>query len=211
MNLQDIPSSVGNFTKLCVLDVSENKLTEIPSSIGLLTSLRSLDLSKNRMTELPHTIGNLTNLQVLFLTSNQLKSLPTTMVHLAKLRMLAIGHNDEVHIETDKACAMHLEDNNLVLRRTWSFVTHRYFPSDLRKSIRVIFVTLSLIHPQRFKNFPMSCFLTFFPSLMHAKWSSWILLICHKIGKQNCKLAVDSIQNRIPLGMATYQHSACER
>jgi hypothetical protein len=63
-----IPSSLGLFSKLTSLDLSDNELTStIPTELGLLSNLTTLILSKNKLSgTIPEELGSLT-----FLTSFQ--------------------------------------------------------------------------------------------------------------------------------------------
>jgi len=47
-------------------------LTELPESLGNLSRLKVLDLRNNQLTELSESLGNLSQLQVLSLSDNQL-------------------------------------------------------------------------------------------------------------------------------------------
>ena len=73
--LPELPSEIGQLTKLEVLYLSRNRLTELPSEIGQLANLEVLFLSRNQLTELPAEIGQLTNLTGLDLSANQLTEL----------------------------------------------------------------------------------------------------------------------------------------
>src|SRR5947209_5112109 len=65
LNLSLLPCEIGQFTKLKVLNLSNNRLSQLPSEIGQLTSLQQLDLSGNQLSALPPEIGLLTSLQEL--------------------------------------------------------------------------------------------------------------------------------------------------
>ena len=70
-NLTELPSEIGQLTKLTHLNLSGNELYELPAEIGQLASLTSLDLNDNRLTSLPAEIGQLTNLTELNLRYNR--------------------------------------------------------------------------------------------------------------------------------------------
>jgi Leucine-rich repeat (LRR) protein len=73
--LKELPSTIGNLTKLQTLSVRNNQLSSLPSWIGNLTKLQGLDVSLNQLSVLPSWIGNLTKLQKLSVANNQLTSL----------------------------------------------------------------------------------------------------------------------------------------
>jgi len=70
LNLSLVPCEIGQFTKLKVLNLSDNQLSQLPPEIGQLTSLVLLDLSDNQLSQLPPEIWQLTNLQELDLGIN---------------------------------------------------------------------------------------------------------------------------------------------
>ncbi|KAJ9182691.1 hypothetical protein P3X46_006656 [Hevea brasiliensis] len=75
----NIPSHIGNLSKLKILDFSVNEISgSIPQEIGMLNSLTYIDLSDNFLTgTIPASIGNLTALPILYIQRNQLSgSLP---------------------------------------------------------------------------------------------------------------------------------------
>ncbi|KAF2285799.1 hypothetical protein GH714_007850 [Hevea brasiliensis] len=86
----NIPSHIGNLSKLKILDFSVNEISgSIPQEIGMLNSLTYIDLSDNFLT------GNLTNLWALYLDSNQLSgSIPQEIGMLRSLTELALSHNN---------------------------------------------------------------------------------------------------------------------
>ncbi|KAJ9182692.1 hypothetical protein P3X46_006657 [Hevea brasiliensis] len=70
----NIPSHIGNLSKLNILDFSVNEISgSIPQEIGMLNSLTYVDLSNNFLTgTIPTSIGNLTALPILYIQRNQL-------------------------------------------------------------------------------------------------------------------------------------------
>ena len=70
----EIPTELGNLTRLQSLDLHDNELTgDIPSELGDLTRLQYLLLYDNKLTgEIPSELGNLTRLTYLYLDSNKL-------------------------------------------------------------------------------------------------------------------------------------------
>ncbi|KAG8658164.1 hypothetical protein MANES_03G125400v8 [Manihot esculenta] len=70
----NIPSHIGNLSKLNILDFSVNELSgPIPQEFGMLNSLIYVDLSNSFLTgTIPASIGNLTTLPILYIHMNQL-------------------------------------------------------------------------------------------------------------------------------------------
>ena len=91
--LTQLPSEIGNLTKLTDLDLRGNQLTILPTEIGNLTQLTYLNLSNNKLTQLPTEIGNLTQLTYLYLSSNELTQLPTEIGNLTQLTWLDLQGN----------------------------------------------------------------------------------------------------------------------
>ena len=95
--LQSLPDSIGNLTKLRILDLSSNDLRELPDSIGNLKNLEELYLSKNyQFSKLPDSIGNLENLKILELNGTNLSTLPESMGSLANLKDLSFSRSVDV-------------------------------------------------------------------------------------------------------------------
>ncbi|CAH8847844.1 unnamed protein product [Trichobilharzia szidati] len=90
---QDLPSSIGELTKLVKLDLSFNHITFLPDSIGQCTSLRDLNLQHNQLTKLPDSIGNLVNLCRLSIKYNQLVEIPASLANCVKLDEFNVENN----------------------------------------------------------------------------------------------------------------------
>ena len=94
-DLYEIPVWIFDLKELTELVLNEVALSEIPSEIGELTKLEYLDLGFNeRVTELPDSFGNLTNLKHLLLTSCSLQSLPKSFINLTQLEKLDLSPSD---------------------------------------------------------------------------------------------------------------------
>ncbi|MEL6810938.1 MAG: Two component regulator three Y domain protein [Bacteroidota bacterium] len=92
-----LPSSIGEFSELKVLELSFNKMTgEIPSTIGSLRKLEVLALNGNNLSGgIPAAMGSLSNLTQLHLSSNQLSGeLPSEINALNRLEVFNVFDND---------------------------------------------------------------------------------------------------------------------
>ncbi|CAH8385046.1 unnamed protein product [Eruca vesicaria subsp. sativa] len=92
----NIPSSLGNLSRLTLVDLSYNNLVgEIPASIGYLNHLTELSLSFNHLVgEVPVSMGNLNGLRVIDLGGNSLGGhFPILFANLTKLTDLDISFN----------------------------------------------------------------------------------------------------------------------
>ncbi|KAI3897653.1 hypothetical protein MKX03_003340 [Papaver bracteatum] len=93
---ENIPSQIGNLSKLTHLDFYMNKFSgHIPFEIRSLTSLRYLDLSENEISGSIHQeIGNLYFLTHLGLDTNNLSgSIPASLANLTNLNNLYLYDN----------------------------------------------------------------------------------------------------------------------
>jgi len=91
--LTALPESLGQFTQLQSLNLTNNQLTTLPEWLGQLTQLQSLNLSHNQLTALPESLGQLTHLRSLNLSRNQLTALPEWLGQLTQLRWLNLDSN----------------------------------------------------------------------------------------------------------------------
>lgn len=94
----NIPTEIGNLTKLQVLDLRSNNLTgAIPTQVGSLTNLTYLNLSDNALSgTLPSTIfsSNLAKVTYLSFANNQLTgSLPNPTTNMTALQELNLSGN----------------------------------------------------------------------------------------------------------------------
>jgi Leucine-rich repeat (LRR) protein len=91
-----IPPEIGNFSKLELLDLENNKLSgSIPSEIGKLSNLTHFFIAHNSISgSIPKEIGNLSKLVRLSLWDNQLSgTFPPELEKLLNLEFLAIDQN----------------------------------------------------------------------------------------------------------------------
>lgn len=88
VKLQPIASSLTVFKNLTRLSLRDGDLTEIPTEIGELTKLEFFDCGANVLQTLPLEIGKLTRLKNLFFDHNPITALPATLGNLTALEEL---------------------------------------------------------------------------------------------------------------------------
>jgi Leucine-rich repeat (LRR) protein len=91
--LSSLPSQVGEFTKLSVLDVSKNHLSgTLPGEIRLM-QLVDLNASNNNLTGIPAEIGQIDSLLYVDFSNNDIKTLPNEITNLVDLKWLNLSGN----------------------------------------------------------------------------------------------------------------------
>ena len=118
-----LPDSLGNLSRLRVLDVAYNELTgALPSSLGNLTRLEGLYANSSLVEGLiPAELGNCINLNILELSNNQLEGvIPGELGGLANLTSLGLEYNNLAGLVPDELTnlgaltQLALRDNHLV-------------------------------------------------------------------------------------------------
>jgi Leucine-rich repeat (LRR) protein len=105
-----LPDWIGDILSLKYLIIADNKLVKITDNIGNLTQLQDLFIDKNLLKELPQTIGNLTQLITLVASNNQLFSLPSSIGRLTRLRWLYLEYNRIVEIPNSIGDLLELQE-----------------------------------------------------------------------------------------------------
>ncbi|XP_059076797.1 disease resistance protein RPV1-like [Cryptomeria japonica] len=91
--LKEVPTKIGQLSKLQKLVIGGNSLTSLPVSLGDLSSSRDLHIEGCGMLEcLPDSIGCLNLLERLYITYSEVKSLPQSLNQLINLETLWIFH-----------------------------------------------------------------------------------------------------------------------
>ena len=75
LELQEIPDSIGNLTKLKYLGLYNNDLASLPTSLENLQQLRFLNIFNNKFTSIP-IITKLKSLRDLYIDGNQFEKVP---------------------------------------------------------------------------------------------------------------------------------------
>ncbi|GKV47839.1 hypothetical protein SLEP1_g54698 [Rubroshorea leprosula] len=168
-----IPASIGNFTQLTSLDLTNNQFSgPIPASIGNLRQLTSLDLYSNHLSgQIPSSLANLTQLAFLDLSNNQFSGpIPASIVNLSYLDLSSNHFSDLVEADMFSVLqnleTIFLSDNNL----------------SLRMNVNANF-TLPMLTDVSFS----SCNLSEFPNFIR-----------HSNGLQSLVLSKNSIRGNIP-------------
>jgi Leucine-rich repeat (LRR) protein len=92
VNVQELPSSIGNLTRCVRLTLSLHCLGGLTSGIGGMVGLRELDLGWSTVNELPSSIGQLPRLEKLDLQHClQLERLPEEIGNMTGLRISLRG------------------------------------------------------------------------------------------------------------------------
>lgn len=108
-----LPSEIGKWKQLAVLDASDNQMTGIPAEIGQLRFLKTVDYSNNQIDTMPNEIVNLTNLEKLSLAGNLYRETPETLVRLLKLSSLDLSNNRLTKLPNDMSGWKNLRTLNL--------------------------------------------------------------------------------------------------
>ncbi|KDP32512.1 hypothetical protein JCGZ_14715 [Jatropha curcas] len=93
----NLPSYIGNLSKLNVFDLSINLISGIiPQGVGVLSSVSYFDLSSNLLSgSIPTSIGNLTKLSILKLHKNHFSGpIPQQLGTLTFLTFLSLSYNN---------------------------------------------------------------------------------------------------------------------
>ncbi|XP_017841157.2 leucine-rich repeat-containing protein 59 [Drosophila busckii] len=92
--LTEVPvREIVSFKRVCILDLSSNRLVTLGRNFTTLTRLIKLDLSKNQIRALPDDFGQLEQLRHLDLYNNCLEHVPLSFGRLRRLRYLDLKGN----------------------------------------------------------------------------------------------------------------------
>ncbi|XP_066583961.1 leucine-rich repeat-containing protein 58 [Prorops nasuta] len=120
--LSSVPTSIGRFTNLNNLDISNCSLSRLPDFLGdcplvclvaknnnltndslpksfeNLSELRELNLSGNRLTDFPEQIFDLAGLKYLYLGGNNISEIKKDVWKLQRLQVLSMGSNRLIEV-----------------------------------------------------------------------------------------------------------------
>ena len=105
-SIQKLPTTIGSLSKLQELNVGCNLLEEIPVQISNLTNLHTLSLYNNQIFELVPQIGKLCGLHNLNLRYNTLEKLPNEIAQLQQLNALAVKSENKSENQKSEAMIM---------------------------------------------------------------------------------------------------------
>ena len=103
-NLETLPASIGNLSRLRFLDLAQNKLEQLPDTFGNVKALEELNLTgswstnddkplANEISTLPDSFCELKNLKILKIEENGLRELPQNFGQLSSLIELNLKTN----------------------------------------------------------------------------------------------------------------------
>eukprot|EP01104_Vermistella_antarctica_P018428 TRINITY_DN6819_c0_g1_i1.p1 TRINITY_DN6819_c0_g1~~TRINITY_DN6819_c0_g1_i1.p1 ORF type:complete len:179 (-),score=32.44 TRINITY_DN6819_c0_g1_i1:120-656(-) len=91
--LPEVPSEIGNLTKLEVLNLRYNELGSLPNTISKLQSLKELHLGANKFGAIPPPVCELSSLELLDCFQNRISRLPCELAQLVSLKRLSLFQN----------------------------------------------------------------------------------------------------------------------
>jgi Leucine-rich repeat (LRR) protein len=114
LNIKKLPSELEKYSKISVLDLSNNKLKELPSYLNSFQALTKIDLSKNKFNTLPDVVYDLKNLNVLIMNKNKISFLDEKIIQLSQLKYIDFWDNPmekfpNAFIEMKKLKIIHAE------------------------------------------------------------------------------------------------------
>lgn len=111
----------GNCPSLVSIQIQHNKITgSIPSYIGNFSALKLVNFSDNMIESLPEEVGNLLDLESISIDNNRLTRLPDNIALLPGLRHLSAAHNQIAYIPANFGQSKSMETLNLEYNRLTS-------------------------------------------------------------------------------------------
>lgn len=116
--LSELPSSIGELTKLKTIDLSRNEFKVFPLAVCNLQTLLTVNISQNQIENIPEELSGMANLHELLVTNNKISSLPLSLHKLELLATIHADHNCIAELpqnisEVHALKALHLYDNAL--------------------------------------------------------------------------------------------------
>lgn len=97
------------------LILSDNQLEVLPNSFGQLTKLKKLALAGNQLRVLPDSFVHCTGLELVRLSANQLTQLPNGLLTLPKLAWLALSGNPLVGEHQTHLGCLQMKQDDLII------------------------------------------------------------------------------------------------
>nr|AYH91784.1 leucine-rich repeat-containing protein 58-like protein [Pomacea canaliculata] len=109
--IRHLPETIGLFSKLITVDVSNNNMKSICDEVCQLKHIRTFIAKNNQLTSnsLPKDFGIIQTLEVLNLSGNLLSTIPPQITELERLRCLYLGSNRLTEVSTSVKNLQRLE------------------------------------------------------------------------------------------------------
>lgn len=91
--LTNVPSAIGQFSRLQFLYLNHNKLNSLPEEIGSLARLNEIDLSFNQFSQVPPVVCKWEKMITLWMHYNQIVSIPDCLFNSQSLINLYLQYN----------------------------------------------------------------------------------------------------------------------
>ncbi len=92
--IQQLPTTASNLTRLEKLVLHHNGLKGLPENFTLLQNLEKIDVSHNDLTVFPEVLCSLVNLTMIDLGHNQIPEISSAIINLTKLKKFYVARNN---------------------------------------------------------------------------------------------------------------------
>lgn len=99
-HFSNIPSEIGNFYNLILLNFDKNQLSSVPTQITQLTKLEEVSLANNQFTTFPTSVLQLPKLKVLTLSNNKIAILSEKLAS-SSLERLDLDSNEIAELPSE--------------------------------------------------------------------------------------------------------------
>jgi len=160
--IEVIPTTIQNLSKLEVLNLDFNNIKELPSEIYNLRTLKKLNIRDNKIGMISSAIENLSNLEELKLSNNFIKELPNEIFNLPNLKELYLEDNLKLSMKLKKfsnSTIKYCDINNIDLScyephtcAEIKFNDKRFYDFEAEKELKIC--NKNLNQNDKKKNFP---------------------------------------------------------